>query len=156
MHPVNYLGTVEELMNAHGGSPRDADLRKAVSAAYYAVFYALCRNTADCFIGAAGAERSERAWRQAFRAVDHGFARRQCQNRTAMAGFPPGIQSFAESFIYLQEKRHAADYDPNITLDLEEVQDCLDEAAQAVAALDATSQKDRCDFAAWVTLRHRP
>ena len=156
MLPNDYFGTIAELMHARDGEPRQADLRKAVSAAYYAVFYALCGNTADCFIGASETERSERAWRQAFRALDHGFVRNQCKNQRVMAAFPPEIQLFAGSFIWLQEQRHAADYDPSITLDIDDAQNCLNRATQAVAALAKTSLKDRRDFAAWVTLRDRP
>ena len=156
MHTDDYFATIETLMGAQSGNPSQADVRKAISTSYYAAFYALCHNTADCFIGAGGDERCERAWRQAFRAVDHGIARRQCQNQQVMAGFPPEIRLFANNFISLQEKRHVADYDPSVTFDIDESQNCLHEAKQAVAALAAASEKDRRDFAAWVALRHRP
>ena len=153
MRPADHFAIVEALLSAHSGNPTQAELRKAISIAYYAVFYALCLNSADCLIGI---DLSDRAWRQAFRALDHGFAKRQCKNQQVMAGFSPGIQLFATNFVALQEKRHAADYDPSITLDIVEVQACLDDAKQAVAALAAASEQDHCDFAAWVTLRHRP
>ena len=155
MRPDDYLAIVDALMNARDGRPTQAELRKAVSVAYYAVFYALCRNTADCFIGAAGDGRSEWAWRQAYRAVDHGFARRQCQNQRVMARFPPQVQSFANNFVWLQEQRHAADYDPSVSIDLEHARSCRSEAALALAALAEASEKDCYDFAVWVTLRHR-
>ena len=154
MLPNDCLATAGEMVSAP--NPRQTNLRKAVSAAYYAAFYALCRNTADCFIGASESDRTERAWRQAFRSLDHGFAKRQCRNRQAMASFPPEIRRFASYFVWLQEKRHAADYDPGITLNLDEARNCLDRAAQAVAALAEASLEDRRDFAAWVTLRDRP
>ena len=156
MRPADYLALVEALMNANAGSLTQAALRKAISATYYAAFYALCQNTADCFVGAAGDSRNERAWRQAYRAVDHGFARHQCQNQQVMAGFSPEVQSFASSFIWLQERRHAADYDPGFSIDLEQAQACLREATQALSALNAASEQDRRDFAVWITLRHRP
>ena len=155
MRPVDYLAIVQALINAHDGSPTQAELRKAISIAYYAVFYALCQNTADCFVGAAGNGRSERAWRQAYRAVDHGFAQRQCQNRQAMAGFPPEIRFFASSFILLQEHRHVADYDPSTSIELDLARACMSEAKQAIDALAEASEQDRHDFAVWVTLRHR-
>ena len=155
MRPEDYLATVEVLLNAHDGRPSQADLRKALSATYYAVFYALGRNTADCFIGTLGAGISARAWRQAFRSIDHGFARRQCQNQQVMATFPPGIRMFANSFKVLQDLRHTADYDPDLQLSLNDVEAALNEATQAIAALAAVSQEARCDFAALVTLRDR-
>ena len=154
MLPSDCLAAAGELMSAP--NPRQINLRKAISASYYAAFYALCRNTADCFIGASESDRSGRAWRQAFRSLDHGFAKRQCRNQQVIVGFPPEIQLFASYFVWLQEKRHAADYDPGITFDLEGARNCLDRATQAVAALAAASEKDRRDFAALVTLRDRP
>ena len=155
MLPADFLATAQALLSPHTGSPSQADLRRAVSTAYYAVFYALCRNAADCFIGPSGADWSEWAWQQAFRSLDHGFARHQCRNQQMLASFPPEIQRFASNFLWLQEKRHAADYDPSITLDLEEATECLDRATQAVAALAAAPEKARRDFAIWVTLKHR-
>ena len=156
MSPADYLAIAAALLNANAGNPGQAALRRAVSTAYYAVFYAMCQNTADCFIGPAGAGLLAQAWQQAFRAVDHGFARHQCRNQQVMAGFPPEIQSFANGFVWLQEQRHAADYNPGVTFDLGKVRDCLDEATQAIAALNAAPEDDRRAFAAWVALRHRP
>ena len=152
MHPADFLATAEALLGARVSGPSQADLRKAASIAYYAVFYALCQNAADCLIGAGVGER---AWRQAFRALDHGFAKRQCQNQQVMAGFPPGIRFFAGNFISLQEQRHTADYDPDLTLSVDDARTYINEAKQAIDALAAASEKDRHDFAAWVALRHR-
>ena len=156
MRPDDYLAIVDALMSAHNGRPGQAELRKAISIAYYAVFYALCQNIADCFVGTLGDGRSEWAWRQAYRAVDHGFARRQCQNQQVMARFSPEIQSFANNFVWLQEQRHVADYDPGISIDLDHTQSCRNEAVLALAALAEASPKDRYEFAVWATLRHRP
>ena len=155
MRPADLLATAETLTRTRGGHPSQTDLRKAVSAAYYAVLCALSSDVANRLIGPPGTDRSERAWRQAYRAVDHGFVRHQCRNQQTMAEFPPEIQIFATNFVSLQEQRHAADYDPDLILSIKEVQATLDKAAQAIAALAAASEKDRCDFAAWVTLRHR-
>lgn len=156
MRPADYLDIVRRLLRTGAGRPRQADLRKAVSIAYYAVFYALCQNSADCFIGTSGADRSERAWQQAFRAVEHGFARHQCMNQQLMAHFPQEIQFFGISFTTLQEKRHEADYHPGTEFSLRDAQALLDTATLAIAELGKASLKDRRDFAAWVTLKDRP
>jgi len=34
--------------------PRQSDLERALSTAYYAMFHAMCRNCADCLIGTVG------------------------------------------------------------------------------------------------------
>ena len=60
------------------GRPRQAELRRAVSAAYYALFHALARCCADTLVGATPASRSQTAWTQTYRALEHGYAKNQC------------------------------------------------------------------------------
>ena len=151
-----YLETSRHLLAANGGRPSQPDLRKAVSIAYYAAFYALCRTCADCLIGAPGPGASKPAWRQVFRAVEHGHAKRQCMNRQVMAQFPEEIQGFAEKFRYLQEIRHEADYDPDIRLDRDEAREWVELAAEAITHLGDAPMKDRRAFAAWVSMKARP
>lgn len=86
-----------------------------MSTAYYAMFHALCRNSADSLVGPKGApDRSRRAWNQAYRAVEHGIAKNQCKD-TVMEDFPETIRNFARHFVRVQELRHEADYDPAIS-----------------------------------------
>ena len=62
------------------GRPQQARLRKAISAAYYAVFHALANSNADTLIGASPQFRSLPAWTQTYRALGHGFAKSQIQS----------------------------------------------------------------------------
>ena len=156
MVPADYLATARRLLGLHTSKPRQSDLRKSVSAAYYALFYALCRNCADCLIGTSGADKSGPAWRQVFRSVEHGYAKRQCMNQQVMAQFPQEIRSCASKFAALQAKRQEVDYDPDARLDLEEAQTWLDAATLAIDDLGKAPLKDRRAFAAWVTMKARP
>ena len=101
-------------MAKSGGSrrPRQSDLRRAVSTTYYALFHQICRNNADLLIGGKSANRSDPAWRQAYRSVNHGHTRKACGNRTVMSRFPTEIEDFAYEFVQAQIKRHDADYNP--------------------------------------------
>jgi hypothetical protein len=78
--------TARRLARANPNRPRQADLRRAVSTAYYAVFHALARQCADRFVGT-GHNRSRPAWQQVYRALDHGFAKNACF-QAANLGFP--------------------------------------------------------------------
>ncbi len=95
------------------GRPQQTYLRKANSAAYYAMFHALANSNADTLIGTAAAIRSSEAWTATQRALNHGTARNQMLNASRMATFPANIQDFARTFIALQVQRHEADYNPN-------------------------------------------
>ena len=154
MSPPDLVKTGRRLLGGRG-RPRQSDLKKATSAAYYAMFHALCKICADCFVGGGGADKTSAAWRRVYRSVQHGFAQAQCRNRQALARFPQGIRLFADRFAELQEKRHEADYDPDSRFQLDEVRAYLDNAETAIRQINAAPIIDRRAFAAWVGVRGR-
>ena len=87
-----------------------SDLMRATSAAYYALFHAICRNYADRLVG--WALKDIRAWNQVCRSVEHGFVKRQFANNRVMREFPYDIRLVARTFISFQYIRHKADYEP--------------------------------------------
>lgn len=114
----------------------------------------MCRNAADMIVGGAQADRSKPAWRQACRAVDHGFAKGQCRNGTITA-FPKAVQDFAAQFVEAQEERHKADYDPHGRFTRSEVQVLISKADKAIRDFGKVPAKDRRAFAVYVTLKTR-
>ena len=137
------------------GRPRQAELRRAVSSAYYALFHTLSRSNADTLVGATRAARNRAAWRQTYRALDHGYARNQCSNRAAMGEFPDGIQVFGQRFVDLQGNRHDADYDPDSRFSRRVVMKLIDESRAAISAFNAVDAAERRAFAVHVLLRNR-
>lgn len=133
--------------------PKQADLRRAVSASYYAVFHALCRSNADSLAGK-GSSRPERAWHQTYRATDHGQASKRCKAARGR-GFPVEILSFADAFVVLQEHRHRADYDPGNNFTKQEVVAIAGQARAAVIAIDRVPIRDRRAFAIHILLSYR-
>lgn len=157
MQPRDLIASAKRLLGrGRKGKPRQSDLKRALSTAYYAMFHALCRNCADSFIGIAKTSRSQPAWRQVYRAVEHGFAKNQCKNRSVMERFPPEIQDFANQFVLLQERRHQADYDPFIKFTRHDVLTSIDAAVVAIGKLQASRIKDKKAFAAWTVMKNRP
>lgn len=156
MTPGNLIATARRTLGNSGSRrPRQSDLKRAMSTAYYAVFHQLCRTSADTLIGSAGADRSTPAWAQAYRAVDHGFAKKQCKNVSVMVRFPSAVQDLANAFVELQLARHAADYDPLHRLTRSEVKTEIDRAERAIKDFGQVPIKDRRAFSAWITLRTR-
>jgi len=124
------------------GRPRETDLRRAVSATYYAMFHALARTCADMLVGVSRANRSRRAWIQAYRAPDHGPVRNRC-NRAEMNEFSSVIQDFGKMVVEMQVMRHRADYAPfyearfnrNLIMSLiEEIETVIDRFMEAPAS----------------------
>lgn len=103
------------------GAPRQVDVRRAISAAYYGVFHATVTAVADHFVGVA--KRKSAQYGLVYRSIDHATLRSLCEKATRPPGtkykshllngsFGSNIPYFAAAVIELQEKRHSADYDP--------------------------------------------
>ena len=128
-----------------------------MSTAYYALFHCLARCCADTLVGKTRKHRREPAWRQAYRALEHGHARTQC-SRSVIREFPPGIGVFAEAFVDMQHKRQRADYEPQGPDDRwrkSDVEDHIAAAADTIERFEAAPLKDRRAFAVFVLLKSR-
>ena len=107
------LGQALALVHKESRNPKQASLRRAVSAAYYALFHLL--------ISEAVANWSRVNLRAALgRAFDHNIMKAASNRIQDTRQFPftgenPGIvadlKAVAKTFAQLQEKRHTADYD---------------------------------------------
>ncbi|MBP7001428.1 hypothetical protein [Amaricoccus sp.] len=126
-----------------------------MSTNYYALFHAVCRNCADCFIGGSSADRSRKAWLQAYRAIEHGNASDRCKDQSVMRRFPKAIEDFGNLFVLAQRKRHLADYDPEARFTRSEVLTDIEAADVALRAFGKAPMKDRRAFAAWVMIKGR-
>ena len=134
------------------GRPRQANLRRAVSTTYYAMFHCLSVCCADLLVGGAGSDRSEPAWRQVYRALEHGAARQRCTRTAIIQKFPVEIREFADRFVSMQQKRHQADYAPEARYDKDFVLQDIVAIAEAIAKFQRVPVKDRRAFAVYLLL----
>ena len=159
MNPPHLLDIARLLAGGTGsanpGRPRQTELCRAVSATYYAMFHALALCGANMLAGTTRANRSQPAWRQTYRALEHGPARNQCSNTAVMARFPQEIQDFGELFTSMQRLRHYADYDPEARFTRDRVLQLIDETARIIDRFDNVSTQDRRAFAILVLFRLR-
>lgn len=159
MDPYDLLRIARQLasgdLRSGRGRPPQAELRRAVSTAYYAMFHALARCAADMLVGATPSLRSQAAWRQAYRALEHGHARNQCSNANMMSKFPDGIRRFGTTFVNNQMLRHSADYDPAATYNRFEVLRIIDEIERVMPCFESVSDIHRRAFAVYVLFKTR-
>ena len=163
LDPFDLLRIAEHLASGGSGSgrgrPPQAELRRAVSTAYYAMFHALATCCADMLVGASRANRSQQAWRQTYRSLEHGHAKNQCANQGMMGRFPQPIQDFARLFVHMQRRRHIADYDPEPTQEFaftrEKVLQFVEEVARTISDFQNVDTGDRRAFSIFVLLRFR-
>jgi uncharacterized protein (UPF0332 family) len=145
------IRTARLLAAASPKKPRQAELRRAVSTAYYALFGAMARDAADLLIGR-GRRHSPEAWRQVYRSLAHGPAKDACK-QTRTLKFPMEICACADAFVDLQDARHAADYDPDRRFTRAETTRIILSSEKAIQALRAAPKLDREAFAVLLLLK---
>jgi hypothetical protein len=126
LNPDHLFEQAERLVSPPAGRPRQVDVRRAISAAYYAIFHATITAAVDQFVGVINRDQSR--YGLAYRSVNHAWLRDLCkeiQKSTPSSKFksyaPPqrfdqNITAFAAAVVELQEKRHSADYDVMIRM----------------------------------------
>jgi len=122
-NPDHLLDQADRLIAPQGrGAPRQADLRRAISAAYYSVFHAIVTNATDDLVGST--QRQTPRYALIYRHIEHKALRSLCEDvkkpslparyskLAPTGGFGPDLIGVAAAVLDLQEKRHLADYDP--------------------------------------------
>lgn len=119
-NPEHLFQHAEKLIGT--ASPVQIDVRRAISATYYALFHAVLTEAADSLIGVRN--RNSERYGLVYRSVDHSALRRLCEEVQKPkltekfrrfepnTGFAAEIKGFAAAMIELQRKRQDADYDP--------------------------------------------
>lgn len=151
---VHLIVTARKLAKGSPRRPRQADLRRAISTAYYAVFHGLAENAANHLVGSASTSRNSPAWAQLFRTLDHGLAKARCESAQARA-FSAPICACADAFVQLQISRHRADYDPLVRFSRADALDAVALAERALTSLRGAPREERAAFAVHLIYRDR-
>ena len=137
------------------GNLTQTHLRRAVSNIYYAVFHTIAQSNADTLVGDATQLRDQIAWRQAYRALEHGYGARRCQSAQSSSQFSEPIKTLAAHFVDMQSRRHRADYDPDETFTPQDVVAIISETIAYISAFRAAPEPERRAFAVYVLMRDR-
>jgi uncharacterized protein (UPF0332 family) len=146
----------ESLIAAPSGRPRQADVRRAISTAYYGLFHAIITAAADLYVGKTNRDTSR--YGLVYRTVNHDWLRDLCkevQKPTVTHRFKPyappegfgaNIVAFAIAACELQQKRHAADYDVMIKINRSDADFAIRAARTALTRFEDASQASRVAF----------
>ena len=151
MNSRELMGTARRLTEPGASQPTQADLRRAVSTAYYALFHSLARAGADLLTGTSRGP----AWHRVYRALDHGKARDACRQQAARRTFPKEIRVFANAFDSLQEARHRADYALDSWFSKRDVLAIIHTAEDAIGKFEQAAGRHRRSFAVHVLFKRR-
>jgi len=122
LDPHEMLAVAQQLISSETGSANDAQRRRAVSTAYYAVFHATLQWAADRFVGPASRDSaaytifyrgfSHTRMAEVCKALDRDFISKPYQNKLKRDSVSKPLRSFCGFFVELQDHRHQLDYDP--------------------------------------------
>ena len=152
--PINWtdliaVGRATLISQPPATQPSPAAIRRAISAAYYA----LTDNNADVLIGPAGNQLTAEAWIRIYRGLNHNHAKSQLQqNRTKLSA---DAQAFADLFCDLQNERHNADNNPRATFTAQTATTWLSKAEAAITDFLQTSRSERAPIAILALIRTR-
>jgi len=160
LNPRHLLEQAERLLEPSGGRSlaRQADRRRAISSAYYAVFHVTLAALADQFVGKG--DRKSVLYALAYRSIDHGPLTKLCkaisnpQTRVKFLPYFPdnglgaNIIEYASLLAQLKEKRTAADYDPSHWVTIDDARQAIAEARSAIEGFTKASSARRRAFLA--------
>ncbi len=153
MSSHNLIQAAKDLVErADADDPHNSHYRRAVSTAYYALFHCLAESSANLLAGEDPANRSRRAWRQAYRALNHGAVKNRGSRREFKTEFPQETQDFAEVFVEIRDRRNRADYDPTEPFSKLDAQHSIDEAEEAINDFMNIESGERRNFALYLLL----
>jgi hypothetical protein len=164
--PAELLAVARMLADAGASSPpSDAQLRRAVSSAYYAVFHKVLRAGAQRFMGPGNEARP--GYSLIYRGFTHSRLRDICKRLNA-APLAPRMQDqlgrravgedmrgFASDLVALQELRELADYDPQAVFRHSDAISAVEQADLALQAFDRTAPEEQADVLALMLVNSR-
>lgn len=166
LNPDHLLDQAERLTTPQvSGPPRQADLRRAISTAYYAVFHAVATEAADQFV--ATTQRHTPRYQQVYRSIEHKRLRSVCEDLVKSsppsryskylptAGVGSDLVAVATAIGELQDKRNLADYDSLFRAKGSDVALLVATARNAVARLRDADQEQRRIFVSLIVFPPR-
>lgn len=149
-----FLDTAKRRL-AHIVDGTEADLRRATSDLYYALFHRIC----ECLVAPMGIpdqpEREEfrELFRLMYRLPDHSYTSKKCREIQGH-DFSEEIKTVAQLFVTMRSKREFSDYDPLQRFAFSSVNNDLGAVDHALTALDQVSLVELARFAFFVSLRN--
>ena len=168
--PDQLLEQAHHLARLDRKKPQQANLRRAISSAYYGLFHLLVDDASRAMVK--GGSKQAAKLRTLFaRSFEHAEMK-DVSKLFASGGLPPllapvvgkvdpNLQLVAQAFVDLQQARHEADYDVGKRFARAETQALLARASEALATWRAMppSHAGQCflvALATWKKLRGRP
>lgn len=153
--PEELISLARHILEQGSTKPSQTTLRRAVSTVYYALFHTLSKTGADLLVGKTKSFRSEPAWRQVYQGLNHGPARKACEQKATMENFPQSIRKFGRVFVEMQQARSKADYNPHSKFSKSVVAEQIARTQEAMKDFSEADVKEQKAFCVHVLFKSR-
>jgi hypothetical protein len=145
MNPEDLLDQADFMINyaLPTGRPRQVNLRRAISNAYYALFHFAMRAGADMVVGASARRNAPQLYARAYRSINHNELRDRFKELRGRPATSVNIRAFMDAAVDLQKARHDADYDPLYRATKTVANEGVQLARDAIAAFEAASSDEQ-------------
>ena len=132
----------------------EADLRRATSDLYYALFHRIC----EALVLPLGADPDNQAfketWTTVYRLPEHGLL---VKRRKEMGGhaFSQDVKAFAQLVTALRTRREDADYDPLAVFKISDVRNDIAQVDDLLTLFEAVDRAEQARFAWFVSLNRK-
>jgi hypothetical protein len=144
INPQHLIDQAKTLEETPAGRPRGVNLRRAISAAYYAIFHTVLSAAADAVLPAD--KRATEEYKRIYRSIDHSRLRELCNEIQKSNIFGSAIRDFAAIVLDLREKRHSADYDPLFVVNRSDTKLTIVAAESAISKFNGAPEGERVQF----------
>lgn len=154
LNPEHLIEQAERLIVAPPhGPPRQVDLRRAISSAYYGVFHFINAAVANELVGAIHQQSGR--YQLVYRSVDHSALALVCGDLIKpsppqryldclpTSGLGADIRTFSATTRELQQKRHQADYDPKPRIRTADARGAIELGYEAMTSFQRASEAER-------------
>jgi hypothetical protein len=155
-YPDDLLKQASLLISASRGKPTQANLRRAVSASYYALFHHICTQAAGQILPANQSDLR----RLVSRTIAHNDIKKVCvqlvqpllnqmsaKTNSVFQALPkPALKSFCQTFIDLIDLRHRADYDLAIVISKAQALEAKSKVDTALSLWAGIADPERAKF----------
>ena len=148
-----------------GAPPSQAQLGRAISTVYYALFHKVLRAGAQRFMGPGN--ETKPGYTLIYRSFAHGRMKAVCealdvptlsrtlQQQLGRQAVSPDMRGFAAAFVELQNARNLADYAPQAIFSHSDTIGLVGEAELALEAFDRAGPEEQADVLALMLVNSR-
>ncbi len=149
----DYLEQARHLAQLDRTRPKQANLRRAISVAYYALYHLLCDEAASVLVRGIRDKSDLKA--RTTRTLEHGLVARVCRVFAAGAmpvglrflqPIDPDLRFVADWFVRAQEKRHSADYNLQAHFTRTDTLNFIDQVEEAFDAYTRVQEDDATTY----------